>query len=809
MAGSSVIVTKTVNRTVFEVDKASYNKTVRAIKSVKKQWTDAGSAVTKPKNDPAKQYDKSAQQMRLVNKRLMETRRREEAKASAHSIAIAKKEVRAKEAIQKASNARIKQAMSNMTAKNPEAAKMKKYYAQQEMAARKAQRKAPVRSGPMNIKKIHSVQLPARGGFGTGMVGDPSKIHSPETVARQNAQMAGGIRQQSKIRDAAAKKAERDQRQSAARAARIADVTNQQRIRLSSKYGNNYGAKLGGGSGGGVEALNRQFRQGAITAGAYRQSIQSLERQFRSAQSSAMSFGAVLGDVRSGLVGAGAAFGTFTAGASVLRQGQFFQGMDATMLMVSDSSEEAGKRVQFLKDQAYRLGLDLKTASQGYVQMSIAAEGVMSKGQNDDLFKSFSEYATALQVDPVKYQRGITAIGQMMGKGQVMAEELKGQLAEGIPGSMQVFVKASQEAFNDATIDVAKLMKMMEKGELKAAKIMPFVAKYYAEAARKGGALTKALEGNRVAMQRLGQAWVLWQNKIFEGGFGEQMTRVFNDLAQVLDQNGALATNLGAFFGNIIDGAWDMVTGVHNAFVLLDRILSYYLEKLGVDGAVLGEIFDWAAYTAGMAIFIGGLYKIFGVLSKIAGLKGAITAIKTAMGGLDPDAGPGKPGKKGGRAGPWNKPKGKTPGGWGGKMGGAFRGLKFGPWQMAAAMAAGSYLMSDETNAQQEALDNGLAPSRATQNPLAQATGGDMGMTMALLMNSLFGSSKPNPNINTDKLAQNAVTSTSPFPYPLSQQQVSGEITVKIEAGDLKRYIKAVVDENDKLNINMLIQGGQ
>ncbi|AKJ73446.1 tail tape measure protein [Salmonella phage 40] len=245
-------------------------------------------------------------------------------------------------------------------------------------------------------------------------------------------------------------------------------------------------------------------------------------------------------NLRSTLISVSAAYGAFNAAASVMKTGQLFQGMEATMLMVSDDSAEAGKRLQFVRDQSYRLGLDLKTAAQGYTQMSIAADGVLSKSQNDELFKGFSEYATALQVDPVKYQRGITAIQQMMGKGQIMAEELKQQLAEGIPGSMQVFVKATQEAFNDTTIDVSKLMDMMKDGELKAAKILPFVAKYYAEAANKGGALQKALQGNRVAMQRLGLTWMDFQNKVFMSGFGDALTGRLTNLQKSLTPTGPL-----------------------------------------------------------------------------------------------------------------------------------------------------------------------------------------------------------------------------------------------------------------------------
>jgi tape measure domain len=810
MAAGNQIVTKTVNRTTFEVDKNSYNRAVKQIRQVGKEWEKSSEAITKPKKDPAKAYDKSAAQMRLVNKRLAETRMREEKRASDYSIALAKKEARAKAAIAKVQAARIKQHVKGLTSANPGTAEMRKFYQAQERAAKAAGRKATTgmnaSSRPMNINRINSVQLPPRGGFGTGMVGDPNKPYNPELISRQNAEMARHIRSQSKIKDRNAKIDARNAAREAARSARIDDVMSQQRIRLSSKYGRGYAGALGKDSAGnGIADLNKQFKAGTLSSGQYRQSIQSLERQFRSAQANAGGFGAALGNLRSQMVSAGAAYGVFAGGRSIMQQGQFFQGLDATMLMVSDSSEEAGKRIQFVKDQSMRLGLSLKEASQGYTQMSIAADGVITKQQNDDLFKGFSEYSTALQVDPVKYQRGITAIQQMMGKGQIMAEELKQQLAEGIPGSLQVFVKATQEAFGDSTIDVQKLMDMMQKGELKAAKVMPFVAKYYAEAARKGGALDKSLEGNRVALNRLGLTWMDFQNKIFEGKFGEQLTRIFNDLAKVLGSNGELATNIGDFLGNIMEGFWDMVTEIHDDLVFLDRIFGYYAAKFGVTGDTLKEAFSWAGYVAGMALFVGGLNKIFAVLSKIAGLRGALVAIRTAMGGAAAAGGPtAMGGPAGSPGGPMGPPK---PASFLERWKGLGKLAKIGI--LGEVYAAGSMFNDQFVKRGDDRLaDAGLTPEILQQS---QEKYGMMPKPVGLLdvFDEWFNSPRnlDAPTIGTQGPGAGIVPPAG-IPFPAAQQPIKGEMTIKIDAGELRNIVKAVVDENEGFNFNLLTQGG-
>lgn len=805
MAGN-VVVTTTRNDVVFNVDKKSYGDAKKQIQKLKKEWEGVGQRTRgggrgKP-NNPAEQLLTASKKMQLVNKRLAETRKREETKASQHRIALAKKESRINESLQKQSAARIRQKVGSMTAKNPEAARMRKYYQQMERDAKKNARSAgsnanwesPEKAGRMGrLQALLAARSLAGGSGNSGMAAGPEAIsRAAQHAASANRLPPNAGPQRPKGPKAAPNSGPQRPRVStninpaananAKREARASDAIATNAIRLQARYGSGYESKLGTGGGtGGIGRLNSELKAGKITVSQYRAHLSSLESQFRSNQRAAISFGSALKDVRSSLVGIGAAYGVFNAGKSVLQQGQFFQGLNATMLMTSDNPEQAKIREQFIKDESYRLGLDIKRASEGYTQMSISGQGQLSNDQTDKLFTGFSEYATALQVDPVKYQRGITAIGQMLGKGQIMAEELKQQLAEGIPGSLQVFVKATQEAFGDTTINVEKLMDMMQKGELKAAKVLPFVAKYYADAARKGGALDKALLGNRVALQRLGQSWMLFQNQVFEGGFGEQMTKIFNDLAKVLDGNGTLAKNLGKFFGNMIEGAWDMVTYVHDAFVLFSSILDHYAEEWGIKGETLSNIFDWGSYILGIVIFTSFVAKLFGWLTKIAGLAVALGAVKDAVGGMGPD---------GGKKGDKNNKKGT-----GGKAMGLLKKLPFYYWAADTIVdsAIGGTEFGDWAN---------------------NTTLGDLWDGGAEWVNSLGGHKQEQEQRRMDYLRaagldQVGYQSANPFPSKLPPQEIEGAVTIKVDAGELQKYMKVLIDEQNGFNFNLLTQGGE
>lgn len=795
MAGN-VIVTTTSNRVIFDVDNGSYGKAIKKIRQVKKEWEKVGQKVSDKKFTPAPTYAKAAADMKKVNKRLEETRRKEAQRSTDHSIALAKKEARAREQINKQSSARIRQTMKGMTAANPEMAKMKAFYKQMERDSKKATRSGTGWSSPNRVtQQSIAAALASRSKGGISSNGGGMAVSS-EAAARA-ASMLGGkhkagfdarsgtganpAQSRANAKRQAAAEAARAKRQAAAAATsrKRDDVIGQTDVRLRSRYGSGYSSKLGGGKGG-IDQLNREFKQGAISAGMYRAQIGALERQFRSASSGATSLSSVLEGVRSSLVSVGAAYGVFNAGASVLKQGQFFQGLDATMTMVSDSSDEAAKRIQFVRDQSYRLGLDLKVASQGYTQMAVAADGVISKSQTDELFKGFSEYATALQVDPVKYQRGIMALGQMLGKGQIMAEELKGQLAEGIPGAMKAFVKAAQTHFKDDKIGVPELMKLMQDGKLLAKDILPYVGKEMALAANKGGALDKALLGNRVAMQRLGQTWMNFQNNVFEGGFGQKMTDTFNMLAEILSDNGSLATNLGKFFKNLIQGAEDVALGVYDSFVFIGRNLDAFGKSLGIKGEMMQKIFDWAAWAAGALIMVGLMGKLLGILRAMAGLAGALSVIKDIVtGGNGPDKNNKKPPKVGGLLGMI-------------------------PWVIAGQ--AGYDYLEEEHRAQKGMMLDNIGKSLGPNYNI-----GDAGVTAGYTMfknwvQGAMGNTAAGQGLNMySDTTYPAPRPAGTWPPVSTPQEVQGEIKVKIDAGELQKIIDTTIENSGMQQINMIL----
>lgn len=203
---------------------------------------------------------------------------------------------------------------------------------------------------------------------------------------------------------------------------------------------------------------------------------------------------------------------------------------------------------------------------------------------------------------------------------------------------MDAFVKAAREAFNDKNIGTKELFKLMKDGKLLAKDILPLVGKYMSEAARKGGALNKMLQSNRVSMQRLSSTWQNFQNEIFMGGFGEALTRTFNSLAFALKNNEGAAKAIGVALGGLIKGFMYFGGVVHDVSLLTYHYLDkYIMSPLTEMVPLLKEISgSWVAQAAGVLIAASAFAKLAGFLwSVVKALTGISKLLPGAIKAID------------------------------------------------------------------------------------------------------------------------------------------------------------------------------
>lgn len=144
----------------------------------------------------------------------------------------------------------------------------------------------------------------------------------------------------------------------------------------------------------------------------------------------------------------------------------------------------AGREMEYVKGVVNRLGLDMLTTAESYGKFLAAARGTTLEGEKGrKVFESVSSASTALGLTTDATSGIFNALQQMMSKGAVQAEELRGQLGERLPGAF----KMSADAMGMTT---AQLGKQLELGNITADELLPKLAlqldKTYGKAAVEG-----------------------------------------------------------------------------------------------------------------------------------------------------------------------------------------------------------------------------------------------------------------------------------------------------------------------------------
>lgn len=136
---------------------------------------------------------------------------------------------------------------------------------------------------------------------------------------------------------------------------------------------------------------------------------------------------------------------------------------------------------------------------------------------------------------------------------------------------MQLMAKSAQDAGLSVNGTVKELMGLMQNGQVMADKVLPHFAKRLREFA--SGGLEKALQSNRVAMNRLVTTFQIAGNQIFMSGLSEGLTEFFNTSADSVKEMQALFKSMGAILGSVFKGLSLIIRKVTPVFVAIGEVL--------------------------------------------------------------------------------------------------------------------------------------------------------------------------------------------------------------------------------------------
>ena len=169
-----------------------------------------------------------------------------------------------------------------------------------------------------------------------------------------------------------------------------------------------------------------------------------------------------------GLLSAGiAGIGIVQLASQIERATTQMNNMNATMRVATGSAQAAGQQIAFIREESERLGLFFPSVAKQMAQFSAAARTSSITGEElRTIFTGIAEASRAMGLTAPQTEGAMMALQQMMSKGKVSAEELRQQLGERMPGSIQIMASAL-----DVTTE--KLFDMMENGELLSDEVLP------------------------------------------------------------------------------------------------------------------------------------------------------------------------------------------------------------------------------------------------------------------------------------------------------------------------------------------------
>ncbi|MGE0320520.1 MAG: tape measure protein [Hyphomicrobiaceae bacterium] len=268
-------------------------------------------------------------------------------------------------------------------------------------------------------------------------------------------------------------------------------------------------------------------------------------------------------------------------------------------LRVAFDGDEAKVRgeLDFLRQTSDRLAVSFLDLGKSYSQFLAAVpEGTFTLDESRQVYVGVATAGRVLRLSNDQMERSFRAIIQIVSKGTVQMEELRGQLGDNLPGALLLFAKANGVA-------IESLEKLVEQRQITSASLIPFGE----ELERKFGKdLAKVLAEPVVALDILR---VAWERTLLEMGEDteviDSLADAFRALTEALDDPGFRAG----------------LESIANGFAALVRMVPPLIENIGA----IGKAFAALALTR-VAVGILGVVVRMRTLIQTVGLLGAVAS---------------------------------------------------------------------------------------------------------------------------------------------------------------------------------------
>ncbi len=339
--------------------------------------------------------------------------------------------------------------------------------------------------------------------------------------ARTRRELAEASRSESRARQQAAREAAAEARANRDASSAHAQLTRQ--TRQTRQTARDYGAEM--------ILLRERLRGGEISQRDYRRQMAQLGRDFRTSTNEAIRLerelrrlnqqtlpseqrnGALAGRVTDILKGLGIAASVDNIASSFYKLGTAYKDtavkletLHLAQKSIFKTNDEVGRQNAFLTEIAQKYGVELISLSQAYNQFSASAQGTTLEGEKSKvIFDAVAKSSAMLGVTTEDTNGILRALGQMMSKGKVQAEELRGQLGDRMAGAFRLFA-------DGMGVSTAELDKMLKKGEVIAEDVLPKFAEQLNKKYKLG--IGEDIDTAQASINRITNSWTIFVDAV-------------------------------------------------------------------------------------------------------------------------------------------------------------------------------------------------------------------------------------------------------------------------------------------------------
>lgn len=303
------------------------------------------------------------------------------------------------------------------------------------------------------------------------------------------------------------------------------------------KNAQNIGAQFG--------STSKQFLKASESANVLDRELKDIDKTLGRSQRNVGNYTKAyngLGNTLSQLGLIGGVAGVVALGQKAFTTAKELQSLNLALMAVTGTQKEYVKQQEFLTGIANKYGLEIEGLTEQFTSFYVSANGKLAGKDIQEVFENISKSGSALGLSNDTLKRSFMALNQMLSKGKVASEELRGQLAEAMPGAVQAMTRAVQKLHPEIKNLTEKgLFEMIKDGKILAEEVLPETSRQLLLLT--GAEKAQGIETLTKLTNRLSNSWTKMIQSINDSdssGFSMFVKTIVSGLTNIMDFTGLL-----------------------------------------------------------------------------------------------------------------------------------------------------------------------------------------------------------------------------------------------------------------------------